>query len=192
MPQNGAISSLNYLFCYLETLFVIKQKIRRMFIRAYLAIDCKLCLMSLRYLVLLFLVWKLYWNMTASTLLCSSKGIASIFRLTSTLSTCSLEKYQYVFLPLVSTRLIFYLSGLTGIAVLTSPVALSGRVSVMLVLKPFTFCLPRYSRSGLFGFCTFLVEIVLLSRTEQRHRQTSRTSRRTHVLRETCSWQWNA
>ena len=110
----------------------------------------------------------------------------------STLSTCSLEKYQYVFLPLVSTRLIFYLSGLTGIAVLTSPVALSGRVSVMLVLKPFTFCLPRYSRSGLFGFCTFLVEIVLLSRTEQRHRQTSRTSRRTHVLRETCSWQWNA
>ena len=92
MPHNGTISFLNYLFCYLETLFVIKQKIRRMFIRAYLVIACKLCLMSVRYLVLLFLVWKLYWNMAASTLLCSSKGIASIFRLTSTLST--LAKYQ--------------------------------------------------------------------------------------------------
>ena len=104
------------------------QKRRRMFIQAHLAIACKPCLKSVRYLVLLFLVWKLYWNMAASTLLrfCrSANGMDSTLRLTSALPTCSFLKYLYDFLPSVFSRTIFHSSGFTWIAVLISPVVLS-------------------------------------------------------------------
>ena len=110
MPQNGAIRSLNYLFCNLETLnWQSNQKRRRMFIQAHLAIACKPCLKSVRYLVLLFLVWKPYWNIAASTLLRffrSSNGMDSTLRLTSALSTCSFLKYLYDFLPSAFSRTI--------------------------------------------------------------------------------------
>ena len=104
------------------------QKRWRMFIQAHLAIACKTCLKSVRYLVLLFLVWKPYWNMAASTLLRFfrfSNGMDSTLRLTSALSTCSFLKYLYDFLPSAFSRTIFHSSSFTGIAVLISPVVLS-------------------------------------------------------------------
>ena len=104
------------------------QKRRRMSIQAHLAIACKPYLKSERYLVLLFLVWKPYWNMAASTLLRffrSSNGMDSTWRLTSAFSICSFLKYLYDFLPSAFSRTIFHSSGFTGIAVLISPVVLS-------------------------------------------------------------------
>lgn len=83
------------------------QKRQRIFIQAHLAIACKPSLKSVRYLVLLFLVWKPYWNMAASTLLRffrSSNGMDSTLRLTSALSTCSFLKYLYDFLHRLPRR----------------------------------------------------------------------------------------
>ena len=99
-----------------------------MFIQAHLEIACKPYLKSERYLVLLFLVWKPYWNMAASTLLRffrSSNGMDSTWRLTSAFSICSFLKYLYDFLPSAFSRTIFHSSGFTGIVVLISPVVLS-------------------------------------------------------------------
>ena len=99
-----------------------------MLIQAHLAMACKVCFIFVRYLVLLFLVWKIYWNMVASTLLhfyLSSKGMDSTFLRTSFLSTCSLVKYLQVLFPFELSTDIFHWSCLTGIAVWTSAVVLS-------------------------------------------------------------------
>ena len=99
-----------------------------MLIQAHLAMACKVCFIFVRYLVLLFLVWKQYWNTVASTLLrffLSSKGMDSTFLRTSALSTCSLEKYLQVFFPFGLSTGIFHRPSLTGIAVWTSAVVLS-------------------------------------------------------------------
>ena len=98
-----------------------------MLIQAHLAMACKVCFIFVRYLVLLFLVWKLYWNMVASTLLrffLSSKGMDSTFLRTSSLSTCSLVKYLQVLFPFELSTGIFHWSCLTGIAVVLCELAI--------------------------------------------------------------------
>lgn len=101
---------------------------RRILIHAQRANACILCLISPRYLVLLFLVWKQYWKIVASTLfrfLRSSKGIDSTSLRVLALSIWSRPKYLQLFLPSLFSTRIFYLSSFTGMAVMTSPVCLS-------------------------------------------------------------------
>lgn len=92
-----------------------------------------------RYLVLLFLVWKQYWNMVASTLflfILFSIGTELILRLASAFSICSLPKYfqnDFTFLSLTFT---FHCSMLrVGIAVITSDVSLSVTSRVLSSIK---------------------------------------------------------
>lgn len=75
---------------------------RRTLIHAQRATACILCLKSPRYLVLLFLVWKKYWKMVASTLLrffLLSKGMDSTSPLVFAFSIWSHPKYLQFFLP---------------------------------------------------------------------------------------------
>ena len=106
-----AIRSLNYFVAIWRSISRSYKKSRRMFIQAHLAMACKVCFIFVRYLVLLFLVWKIYWNMVASTLLhfyLSSKGMDSTFLRTSFLSTCSLVKYLQVLFPFELSTDIFH------------------------------------------------------------------------------------
>lgn len=97
--------------CHLEPHFEVIQEKSAHVIQAHLAMACKVCFIFVRYLVLLFLVWKIYWNMVASTLLhfyLSSKGMDSTFLRTSFLSTCSLVKYLQVLFPFELSTDIFH------------------------------------------------------------------------------------
>ena len=101
---------------------------RRTLIYAQRVTACILCLKSPLYLVLLFLVWKQYWKMVASTLLrffLSSKGMDSTSRLVLAFSIRSRPKYLQLFLPSLFSTRIFHLSSFTGMALMTSPVCLS-------------------------------------------------------------------
>lgn len=103
-------------------------------IHAQRASACILCLISPRYFVLLFLVWKQYWRIVALTLfrfLRFSNGTDSTSFLVWSLSICSLPKYLQVFLPFLLMTEIFHLSFLTSIALMTSPVCLSVTSSVV-------------------------------------------------------------
>ena len=107
---------------------------RRTLIHAQRASACILCLISPRYFVLLFLVWKQYWKIVASTLfrlLRFSNGTDSTSFLVWALSICSLPKYLQVFLPFLLMTEIFHLSFLTSMALMTSPVCLSVTSSVV-------------------------------------------------------------
>ena len=78
------------------------SKSRRTLIHAQRANACILCLTNPRYLVLLFLVWKQYWKIVASTLfrfLRSSNGMDSTSLRVLALAICSRPKYLQHFFP---------------------------------------------------------------------------------------------
>ena len=129
---------VNVVFDTFYTLWIAisrsKSRSRRTLIHAQRASACTLCLISPRYLVLQFLVWKQYWKIVASTLfrlLRFSNGTDSTSFLVWALSICSLPKYLQVFLPFLLMTEIFHLSFLTGMALMTSPVCLSVTSSVV-------------------------------------------------------------
>ena len=97
--------------CHLETHFEVIQE-KSAHVNPSTPCDgLQVCFIFVRYLVLLFLVWKIYWNMVASTLLhfyLSSKGMDSTFLRTSFLSTCSLVKYLQVLFPFELSTDIFH------------------------------------------------------------------------------------
>ena len=97
--------------CHLETHFEVKQEKSAHVDPGTPCDGLQVCFIFVRYLVLLFLVWKIYWNMVASTLLhfyLSSKGMDSTFLRTSFLSTCSLVKYLQVLFPFELSTDIFH------------------------------------------------------------------------------------
>ena len=127
-PHTRHISPFNLIYAIWTAILASNRNSRRILIHTQRATACSVCLILPRYLVLLFLVWKQYWKIVASTLFrffLSSKGIDSISLRTLDFSICSVPKYLHDVLPSSLVIFIFHFSSPTGVAWITSPVCLS-------------------------------------------------------------------
>ena len=125
IPFYGVNVAFGTFYTLLIAISRSNSRSRRTLIHAQRASACILCLISPRYLVLLFLVWKQYWKIVASTLfrlLRFSNGTDSTSFLAWALSICSLPKYLQVFLPflLMTENLPFVVLDRHGVNDLTS------------------------------------------------------------------------
>lgn len=101
-PNSGSDAVFETFYALWRAISKSNSRSLRMLIHAQRANACILCLKSPRYLVLLFLVWKQYWKIVASTLfrfLRSSNGICSTSLRVLALSIWSRPKYLQLFFP---------------------------------------------------------------------------------------------
>ena len=89
-------SLFDLIYAIWAAILASNRKSRRMLIHTQRATACSMCLILPRYLVLLFLVWKQYWKIVASTLFrffLSPNGTDSTSLRALDFSICSAPKY---------------------------------------------------------------------------------------------------